>query len=143
MWETYLGNCIFDDYFFIKKQKYFIGSLVKCIAANRKLIIACCEDFTINCFLVKSGARAWPLLLIEDLAVSLCVNDESICLVLTKTGLVHMWNFENGKSILNRVSLRSLLSNKGKRYVFVQNLTCDVVKLDKFLDHSASSRIEF
>ncbi|KAK4876707.1 hypothetical protein RN001_009213 [Aquatica leii] len=91
----------------------FLGSTIRCVAANRKLIIVCCDDMTINCFLVKSGARALPSILIEDLAVCICISECSCCLVLTRTGLIHMWDLENEKSILNRISVRSLLSNKG------------------------------
>ncbi|KAF5276450.1 hypothetical protein FQA39_LY06519 [Lamprigera yunnana] len=90
----------------------FLGSTIRCVAANRKLIIVCCDDMTINCFLVKSGARALPSLLIEDLAVLICVTECNHCLVLTRTGLIHMWNLDKEQSILNRVSVRNLLSNK-------------------------------
>lgn len=90
----------------------FLGSTIRCIAANRKVIIACCDDLTINCYYVKSSARAWPSITIEDLVVSLSLTEESMCLVLTKTGLMHLWDFESRKSLLNRISIRSLLTNK-------------------------------
>ncbi|CAH1955908.1 unnamed protein product [Acanthoscelides obtectus] len=94
-WETYLGSCI------------------RCIAANRRKIVACCEDLTINCYDLKSGSRPLPPLLIEDLVSSLSISQEGHCLVLTKTGLIHMWHLESAKNILSRVSVRSLLSGKG------------------------------
>lgn len=89
------------------------GSPIRCIAANRKCIVACCEDLTINCYTLKSGARALPPLLIEDLVSSLSLSQSGYCLVLTKTGLIHMWNFDTPKNVLSRVSVRSLLSGKG------------------------------
>lgn len=76
--------------------------------------MACCEDLTINSYHLKSGSRVLPPLLIEDVAAALRLTDAGICLVLTKTGLLHMWNIELKKSILNRISIRSLLANKGK-----------------------------
>lgn len=94
MWETYLG------------------SPIKCIQNNRKYIVACCEDLSINCYYVKSGARLLPPLLVEDVVSVLCLSDNGTCLILTKTGLLHMWKLEIAKSILSRVSIRSLLSNK-------------------------------
>lgn len=77
------------------------------------MLVACCDDFSINIYMIKSGARALPPLLIEDVAACLSLSENCNCLVLTKTGLMHMWNLELGKSILNRVSVRSLLTNKG------------------------------
>ncbi|XP_017768816.1 PREDICTED: protein HIRA homolog [Nicrophorus vespilloides] len=90
----------------------YLGSVIKCIQYNRRLIVACCEDLSINTYEIKCGARPLPPLLIEDVASALCLSDSGICMVLTKTGLLHMWNIDLGKSILNRISLRSLLSNK-------------------------------
>lgn len=105
----------------------YLGSTIRCVAANRKLIVVCCEDLTVNCFLVKSGARTLPSLLIEDLAVSLTLTESCQCLILTKTGLLHMWDFESQKSILNRISLRSLLSSKGVSFIFVYSHLVTVV----------------
>ncbi|GJQ84164.1 hypothetical protein Trydic_g2841 [Trypoxylus dichotomus] len=90
----------------------YIGSTVLCVEGNRKLVVVCCEDFSINVFLIKSGARSLPPLLIEDVAASLTLSDNGVCLVLTKTGLIYMWDLEVGRSLLNRVSVRSLLTNK-------------------------------
>lgn len=84
------------------------------MAANRKLIVACCEDLTINCYNLKSGARRLPPILIEDLVSSISLSQAGYCLVLTKTGLIHMWNFEIPKNILSRISVRSLLTGKGR-----------------------------
>lgn len=84
------------------------------MAANRKLIVGCCEDLTINCYNLKSGARPLPPILIEDLVSSISLSQSGYCLVLTKTGLIHMWNFETPKNILSRVSVRSLLTGKGE-----------------------------
>lgn len=94
----------------------YLGSTIRCIASNRKLIVVCCEDFTINCYDIKSGARPLPPLLIEDSVSSLSISQNSYCLVLTKTGLMHMWDFQNGKNILSRISVRSLLTGKSKTY---------------------------
>ncbi|KAI4472226.1 member of the hir1 family of wd-repeat protein [Holotrichia oblita] len=92
---------------------FFIsGSTVCCLEGNRKVVVACCEDCSINVYFIKSGARALPPLLIEDMAACLTLSDTCNCLVLTKTGLIHMWDFDAGKSVLNRVSVRSLLTNK-------------------------------
>ncbi|XP_023310829.1 protein HIRA-like [Anoplophora glabripennis] len=83
------------------------------MACNRKTIVACCEDLTINCYDLKSGARSLPPLLIEDVVSSLSLSQNSYCLVLTKTGLLHMWDLQNSKSLLTRISVRSLLTGKG------------------------------
>lgn len=91
----------------------YLGSSIRCLQNNRKYVVACCEDMSINFYHLKSGARALPPLLLEDAASALCLSETSICLVLTKTGLIHMWNVELGKSLLNRVSIRSLLTHKG------------------------------
>jgi TUP1-like enhancer of split len=95
LWETYLGSSI------------------RCLAANRKLLVVCNEDRGINSYCLKSGARALPTLIIEDLSVAVHLSENNHCLVLTRTGLLHMWNFESKKAILNRISIRSLLFNKG------------------------------
>lgn len=84
------------------------------MAANRKIIVACCEDLTINCYNLKSGARPLPPILIEDLVSSISLSQGGYCLVLTKTGLIHMWNFEIPKNVLSRISVRSLLTGKGR-----------------------------
>lgn len=94
MWETYLG------------------SQIKCVSSSRKYVVACCEDFSVNIYKVNSGARALPPLLIEDTAAAVCQSDTDKCLVLTKTGLLHMWKIDTQTSLLNRVSLRNLLTNK-------------------------------
>ncbi|GLV43884.1 hira [Carabus blaptoides fortunei] len=91
MWETYLG------------------SAVRCVAANRKIMIACCQDMSLNCYKITTGARSLPPLLLEDSVVSLCLSEKSLCLVLTATGLLHLWDFDSSKSVLSRVSIRSLL----------------------------------
>lgn len=96
------------------------GSTVRCLEGNRKVVVACCDDCSINVYLIKSGARALPPLLIEDAAACLTLSDTCNCLVLTKTGLMHMWNFDAGKSVLNRVSVRSLLTNKGEFIIHLQ-----------------------
>lgn len=75
-------------------------------------MVACCEDLTINCYDLKSGARPLPPLLIEDMVSSLSLSQNSYCLVLTKTGLIHMWDLQNSKSLLSRISVRSLLTGK-------------------------------
>lgn len=90
----------------------FLGSVIRCAAVNRKMIVACCEDSSVNTYDIKSGARVLPALLLEDSASALCFSPDSYCLVLTKTGLVHMWNFSDRKCVLSRVSVRSLLTNK-------------------------------
>lgn len=90
----------------------FLGSVIRCAAVNRKMVVACCEDSSINSYDIKSGARVLPSLLVEDAVSALSLSQDCYCLVLTKTGLVHMWNFSSGKSILSRVSVRSLLTNK-------------------------------
>nr|CAI5830793.1 unnamed protein product [Callosobruchus analis] len=85
------------------KWETYLGSSIRCVAANRKKIVACCEDLSINCYDLKS----------EDLVSSLSISQEGHCLVLTKTGLLHMWHLEDAKNIISRVSVRSLLSGKG------------------------------
>ncbi|XP_076271672.1 histone cell cycle regulator-like protein isoform X2 [Rhynchophorus ferrugineus] len=87
----------------------FLGSQIRTIGSNRKLLVACCEDLTINTYDIKSGARALPPLLIEDLVSCLSLSEKGHLLVLTKTGLMHMWNLNEAKSVLNRISVRSLL----------------------------------
>lgn len=91
----------------------YLGSTICCIQSNRRYVVACCEDFSINAYKLHSGARALPPLLIEDVTCALTLTNDGKCLVLTKTGLLHMWNLQMRKSILNRISIRSLLSNKG------------------------------
>ncbi|CAH0546433.1 unnamed protein product [Brassicogethes aeneus] len=90
----------------------YLGSSIRCIASNRKMIIACCEDLSINSYDLKNGSRPLPPLLIEDVVSSISLSQEGYCLVLTKTGLMHMWDLEKRKSILTRISVRSLLSGK-------------------------------
>ncbi|KAK9878470.1 hypothetical protein WA026_022112 [Henosepilachna vigintioctopunctata] len=90
----------------------YLGSHIRCAAVNRKVIVACCEDLTINTYDIKSGARPLPQLLIEDLISSLSLSQDCHCLVLTKTGLVHMWDLLHRKSVLSRLSVRSLLTSK-------------------------------
>ncbi|XP_044752723.1 protein HIRA homolog [Coccinella septempunctata] len=90
----------------------FLGSVIRCAAVNRKMVVACCEDSSINTYDIKSGARVLPSLLLEDSVSALSLSQDCYCLVLTKTGLVNMWNFTDGKSILSRISVRSLLTNK-------------------------------
>lgn len=65
---------------------------------------------------IKSGGRVMPTLVIEDLVVGLTLNDSCHCVVLTKTGLIHLWDLQKGASVLNRVSVRSLLSKKGETF---------------------------
>ncbi|XP_057664646.1 protein HIRA homolog isoform X1 [Diorhabda carinulata] len=95
------------------KWDTYLGSSIRCLTANRKLIVVCCEDLTINCFEIKSGARPLPPILIEDLVSSISLSQEGHCLVLTKTGLIHMWDLETHKNIFSRISIRSLLTGKG------------------------------
>nr|XP_023016100.1 protein HIRA homolog [Leptinotarsa decemlineata] len=95
------------------KWDTYLGSSIRCLGSNRTTVVACCEDLTINVFDIKTGARPLPPLLIEDLVSSLSLSLGGLCLVLTKTGLMHMWDLRNRKSILCRVSVRSLLSGKG------------------------------
>ncbi|KAI4472212.1 member of the hir1 family of wd-repeat protein [Holotrichia oblita] len=109
--------------------RYLAGERVCCLEGNRKVVVACCEDCSINVYFIKSGARALPPLLIEDMAACLTLSDTCNCLVLTKTGLIHMWDFDAGKSVLNRVSVRSLLTNKGG---FVVDLCRSHIKTDCF-----------
>ncbi|XP_044271848.1 protein HIRA homolog [Tribolium madens] len=91
----------------------YIGSTIRCLAANRKFVVVCCEDLSINCYDIKSGARPLPPIIIEDVVSSISLSQDSHCLVLTKTGLLYMWSFDSCKSILSRISIRSLLNNKG------------------------------
>jgi protein HIRA/HIR1 len=91
----------------------YIGSTIRCVAANKKFIVACCEDLSINCYDIKSGARPLPPIIIEDVVSSISLSQDGHCLVLTKTGLMYMWNFELCKCVLSRISIRSLLSGKG------------------------------
>ncbi|CAG9862092.1 unnamed protein product [Phyllotreta striolata] len=95
------------------KWDTYLGSLIRCLAANRKMIVACCEDLTINCYDIRTGTRIMSPILIEDLVSSVCLTQEGRCLVLTKTGLIHMWDLEAQKNILSRVSVRGLLTGKG------------------------------
>lgn len=128
-WETYLG--MLHTVVFIKCYgNLFLGSPIRCIAANRKFIVACCEDLTINCYNLKSGARPLPPLLIEDLVSSLSLSQSGYCLVLTKTGLLHMWNFDVGKNILSRISVRCLLTGKGLFSKYIVTKKSEVVNCD-------------
>lgn len=71
-----------------------------------------------------------PPLILEDPAVSLSISENSICLIMTSTGLIYMWNLENSKCILSRISVRSLLSNNSKycRQNFLKfNFGCDMI----------------
>ncbi|XP_072378444.1 protein HIRA isoform X1 [Diabrotica undecimpunctata] len=95
------------------KWDTYLGSSIRCLAANREMVVACCEDLTLNCYNIKSGARSLPPILIEDLVSSICLSQEGHCLVLTKTGLIHMWDFKTHKNIFSRISVRSLLTGKG------------------------------
>lgn len=90
----------------------FLGSQIRTLATNRKLLVACCEDLTVNTYDLKSGARSLPPLLIEDLVSCLSLSEKGHLLVLTKTGLMHMWDLCQSKSVLNRVSVRCLLIGK-------------------------------
>lgn len=90
-----------------------IGSTIRCVATNRQAVVVCCDDLNINSYNLKSGARILPPLIIEDLASTLCLSDNGVCLVLTKTGLLHMWDMETKKCIISRASVRCLLSKKG------------------------------
>lgn len=79
-----------------------------------KVLIACCDDLSINTYNLKSGARVLPPIIIEDLVASLCVSEKGYCMVLTRTGLLHMWDLEKRTNVINRASIRSLLSRKGE-----------------------------
>lgn len=60
-----------------------------------------------------------PPLIIEDVASALCLSESGHCMVLTKTGLFHMWNIEKKKCVINRASVRCLLSKKGKKLLHI------------------------
>ncbi|KAL1516544.1 hypothetical protein ABEB36_000450 [Hypothenemus hampei] len=90
----------------------FLGAPVRTIASNRKFIIACCDDFTINVYDIKTGARALPPLLIEDVVSCMSLSQSGFLLVLTKTGLMYQWDLTNRICTLKRVSVRSLLIGK-------------------------------
>lgn len=79
-----------------------------------KMLVACCEDMSVNSYDLKSGARVLPPIVIEDMVSSLCVSEKGHCMVLTRTGLLHMWDLEKRSNVINRASVRSLLSRKGK-----------------------------
>lgn len=79
-----------------------------------KVIVVCCDDLSINTYNLKSGARILPPIIIEDLAASLCVSEKGYCMVLTRTGLLNMWDLEKCTNVINRASIRSLLNKKGK-----------------------------
>lgn len=97
MWQTYLG------------------STIRCIAANMKVLVACCDDLSINSYDLKSGAKVLPPIIVEDLVSSICISEKGHCMVLTRTGLLHMWDLEKRMNVINRASIRSLLSRKGKK----------------------------
>lgn len=78
------------------------------------MLIACCDDHSINTYNLKSGAKVLPPIIIEDLVASLCLSEKGYCMVLTRTGLLHMWDLEKCTNVINRASIRSLLSRKGK-----------------------------
>lgn len=78
-----------------------------------KVLIACCDDLSINVYNLKSGARVLPPVVVEDLVACLCVSEKGHCMVLTRTGLLHMWDLEKCTNVINRASLRSLLNKKG------------------------------
>lgn len=101
MWQTYLG------------------STIRCIAANMKMLVACCEDLSINSYNLKSGAKVLPPIIIEDMVSSLCISEKGHCMVLTRTGLLHMWDLEKCTNVINRASIRSLLSKKGESEISV------------------------
>ncbi|XP_060535243.1 protein HIRA homolog [Cylas formicarius] len=90
----------------------YLGSPVRIIGSNRTTIVACCEDLTLNCYDLATGARPLPPLLVEDLVSALSLSDSGLLLVLTKTGLLHMWDLRKGRSVLSRASVRSLLAGK-------------------------------
>lgn len=93
LWETYLG------------------SSVLCIAGNRKLLAVSCQDRSLNCYKLATGARCLPPLLLDDAIVSLYLSDKNMCLILTSTGFLYLWDLEISKALLSRISIRSLLSN--------------------------------
>ncbi|XP_050301277.1 protein HIRA homolog isoform X2 [Anthonomus grandis grandis] len=90
----------------------FLGSAVRTIGSTRKYVVACCEDCTINIYDIKCGARLTPPLLIDDLVCCTSLSQAGFLLVLTKTGLMYLWDLNSKKSILNRISIRSLLSGR-------------------------------
>lgn len=99
----------------VKKEpiwETFLGSSIRTVASNRKFVIACCEDFTVNIYDIKTGARPLPPLLVEDLVSCLSLTQVGHLLILTKTGLMYMWDLSNTRCVLNRVSVRSLLTGK-------------------------------
>lgn len=91
----------------------FLGSSVLCIAGNRKLLAVSCQDRSLNCYKLATGARCLPPLLLDDAIVSLYLSDKNMCLILTSTGFLYLWDLEISKALLSRISIRSLLSNTG------------------------------
>jgi len=92
----------------------FLGSSIRTIASNRKFVIACCEDLTINIYDIKTGARTLPALLIESAVSCTSLSQAGYLMVLTRTGLMYLWDLINSKNVLHRVSVRSLLIGKGQ-----------------------------
>ncbi|XP_066138243.1 protein HIRA [Euwallacea fornicatus] len=88
----------------------FLGSPIRTVASNRKCVVACCEDLSINIYDIKTGARLSPALLIDDVVSCMSLSQAGFLLVLTKTGLLYLWDLTATKSILNRISVRSLLT---------------------------------
>lgn len=85
------------------------------MATNNKAVVVCCDDLSINSYDLRSGARILPPLIIEDTASALCLSDSGSCMVLTKTGLLHLWDIEKKCCVISRASVRCLLSKKGKK----------------------------
>lgn len=92
-----------------------------------KVLIACCDDFSINTYNLKSGARVLPPIIIEDLAASLGVSEKGYCMVLTRTGLLYMWDLEKCTNVINRASIRSLLNKNGKNIQYDKRSYCNFI----------------
>lgn len=114
VWETFLGALTTPFLGHTLPKFHFVGSSIRTIASNRKLVIACCEDLTINIYDIKTGARTFPALLIEDAVSCTSLSQAGYLMVLTKTGLMYLWDLANSKNVLHRVSVRSLLTGKGQ-----------------------------
>lgn len=90
----------------------FLGSPIRCVQCNSEFIVACCDDYSINCYRTKSGARALPAMIMEATAAAISLNDTGKCLLLTRLGTIYLWDLHEQISLLNKVSIRGLLVHK-------------------------------